>query len=54
MALGLRREEPQQEFWGATSDLPPLEGRVSYRKLDQLLSEAEFDPLIEMLCEVLP
>jgi len=51
MALGRRREEQQQEFWIATSDLPRSVGHVFYRKLNQLLSEAEFDPFIEQLCE---
>jgi transposase len=51
MALGRRREEQQQEFWIATSDLPRSVGHVFYRKLNQLLSEAEFDPFVEQLCE---
>jgi len=51
MALGRRREEQQQEFWIATSDLPRSEGHIFYRKLNQLLSEVEFDPFLERLCE---
>lgn len=51
MALGRRKQERQDEFWIAASDLPRSEGHVFYGKLNQLLREAEFDPYVESLCE---
>jgi transposase len=50
MALGKRRDE-QQEMWVATTSLPKSEGHVFYRKLNQLLAEADFDRSIENLCQ---
>ena len=49
MALGKRKDE-QQEMWVATTDLPKSQGHVFYRKLNQILAEAEFDPMVEKLC----
>jgi transposase len=49
MALGRRRRE-EQEAWVATTDLPKSPGHVFYRKLNQLLAEAEFDSFVEELC----
>ena len=49
MALGRRKRE-QQEMWVATTDLPKSEGHVFFRKLNQLLSEADFDRWVETLC----
>lgn len=49
MALGKRKDE-QQEMWVATTDLPKSPGHVFYRKLNRLLTEAEFDPMVEKLC----
>ena len=49
MALGKRKDE-QQEMWVATTDLPKSQGHVFYRKLNQILAEAEFDPMVERLC----
>jgi transposase len=49
MALGKRREE-QQEMWVATTSLPKSEGHVFYRKLNQLLAEADFDREVEKCC----
>jgi transposase len=49
MALGKRSDE-QQEMWVASSSLPKSQGHVFYRKLNQLLAEAEFDRTIEKLC----
>jgi transposase len=51
MALGRHKDEQQQDFWIATTDLPRSEGHVFYRKLNQLLREAGFDPFVESLCE---
>jgi transposase len=49
MALGKRKDEPQ-EMWVATTDLPKSPGHVFYRKLNRILAEAEFDPMVEKLC----
>ena len=51
MALGRQKKERQQDFWIATADLPRSEGHVFYRKLNQLLRDAGFDPFVETLCE---
>ncbi len=50
MALGRRRNERQQEMWVAAKDLPQSEGHIFYRKLNDLLSEADFDRYVEKLC----
>ena len=50
MALGKRRDE-QQEMWVATTSLPKSEGHAFYRKLNRLLAEADFDRIIEGICE---
>jgi transposase len=50
MALGKRKDE-QQEMWVATTDLPKSPGHVFYRKLNQVLAEAEFDRRAENLCQ---
>ena len=49
MALGKRSDE-QQEMWVATTSLPKSQGHVFYRKLNQLLAEADFDRTVEKLC----
>jgi transposase len=49
MALGKRKDE-QQEMWTATGSLPKSQGHVFYRKLNQLLAEAEFDRTVENIC----
>lgn len=49
MALGRRRRE-EQAAWVATTDLPKSPGHVFYRKLNQLLAEADFDTFVEELC----
>jgi transposase len=46
MTLGKRKEE-QQEMWMATTSLPKSQGHVFYRKLNQLLAEADFDRTVE-------
>ena len=46
MALGKRSDE-QQEMWVATTSLPKSQGHVFYRKLNQLLAEADFDRTVE-------
>ena len=50
MALGKRKNE-QQGLWIASTDLPKSPGHPFYRKLNQLLAEAEFDSWIERLCQ---
>ena len=49
MALGKRKDQ-QQEMWVATTSLPKSEGHVFYRKLNQLLAEADFDREVEKCC----
>jgi len=49
MALGKRNDE-QQEMWVATTSLPRSQGHVFYRKLNQLLAEADFDHTVEGIC----
>ena len=50
MALGKRSDE-QQEMWVATTSLPKSPGHVFYRKLNQLLAEADFDLTVEKICQ---
>jgi transposase len=50
MALGKRQSE-QQEMWVATTSLPRSEGHVFYRKLNEVLAEAGFDPSVEKQCQ---
>lgn len=49
MALGRRKRETQA-LWVATTDLPKSPGHVFYRKLNQVLAEADFDRAVEELC----
>ena len=49
MALGKRKDE-QQEMWIATTSLPKSQGHIFYRKLNQLLAEADFDRTVEGIC----
>jgi len=51
MAMGKRATERQQELWVATMDIPDAPGHPFYRKLNQLLAEHGFDPLVEGLCQ---
>lgn len=51
MAMGKRNTQQQQELWVATSDIPDAPGHPFYRKLNQLLAEHRFDPLVEGLCQ---
>ena len=50
MALGKRRHQ-QQQAWIATTDLPRSPGHPFYRKLNELLIEADFDAWLEVLCQ---
>jgi transposase len=50
MALGKRKRE-EQGLWIATSDLPKSPGHPFYKKLNELLAEANFDRLIEERCQ---
>lgn len=49
MALGKRKRE-QQGLWIATTELPKSPGHPFYKKLNELLAEADFDRWIEKLC----
>ena len=49
MALGKGRAK-QQELWIATQDLPRSPGHPFYDKLNQALTEADFDGYVESLC----
>jgi len=51
MALGKRKDE-QQEMWLATTSLPKSQGHVFYRKLNEVLAEAEFDRTVENICRL--
>ena len=50
MVLGRRRRE-EQAAWVATTDLPKSPGHVFFRRLNQVLAEADFDRRVEALCE---
>jgi transposase len=50
MALGKRKRE-QQGLWVATTDLPKSPGHPFYRKLNEVLAEANFDGWVERLCQ---
>lgn len=49
MALG-RRIPKQSELFVATTELVRVPGHPFYRKLNQVLTEADFDPFVEDLC----
>jgi hypothetical protein len=49
MALGKRKGE-QQGLWIATTELPKSPGHPFYKKLNELLAEADFDRWIEKRC----
>ena len=49
MALGKRKRE-QQGLWIATTELPKSPGHPFYKKLNELLAEADFDKWVEKLC----
>jgi transposase len=49
MALGKRKRE-EQGLWVATTELPSSPGHPFYRKLNEVLGEAEFDSFVETLC----
>jgi transposase len=51
MAMGKRREERQEALFIATDGLAKSPGHPFYRKLNELLAEAEFDRWIERRCE---
>jgi transposase len=51
MAMGKRNTQQQQELWVATTDIPDAPGHPFYRKLNELLAEHGFDPLVEGLCQ---
>jgi len=51
MAMGKRTTQRQQELWIAAPDMPTPAAEPFYRKLNQLLAEYGFDPLVEGLCQ---
>ncbi len=51
MSMGRKSEERQAELFIMADQLPKSVGHVFYRKLNQLLAEAGFDPWVENLCE---
>src|SRR5215207_4831621 len=50
MSMGKRRQRQEALFISAT-DLPRSAGHPFYRRLNQLLAEAQFDSWIERRCE---
>ena len=50
MALG-KSGPKQNEFWVTVAELPTSPGHPFYRKLNAILSEADFDGWVEGLCE---
>jgi transposase len=50
MALGKRKTEWQEELFITADRLPRSPGHVFYRKLNDLLAAAGFDPWVEELC----
>jgi transposase len=51
MAMGKRRQERQESLFITTANLAQGLGHPFYRKLNELLAEARFDPWIERRCE---
>src|SRR5271166_2743724 len=51
MAMGRRQKERQEALFIATDGLAKSSGHPFYRKLNELLAEAEFDRWIERRCE---
>jgi len=51
MAMGKRKTERQQELWIAALDVPTPAAEPFYRKLNEVLAEAGFDPFVEGLCQ---
>ncbi len=51
MSMSRRATERQEEFWISTSDLQSAPGNPFYKRLNELLSEADFDREVEDLCE---
>ena len=51
MALGRRRKQQQQALFIPACAMTRSPGHPFYARLNELLSEAEFDKEIEQLCE---
>ena len=49
--MSRRAKERQETLWVATADMAVAPGNPFYRKLNELLREADFDRKIEELCE---
>ena len=51
MAMGKRRRRARQEtMWVATTDLPRSTGHPFYKRLNQVLVDANFDTFVEAAC----
>lgn len=50
MGLGKRKTERQQDLFVPADALPQSPGHVFYKRLNELLAEAGFDPWVEELC----
>ena len=53
MAIGKRDMERQEELFVPTADLARSPGHIFYERLNAVLAEADFDRLVEELCEPL-
>ncbi len=51
MALGRRRSSHQGELFLTSADLPQSPGHAFYDRLNELLTEADFDRFVEDLCQ---
>jgi transposase len=51
MAMGRRKRERQEPLFGTAGGLPRSPGHPFYRKLNELLAEADFDAWLERRCE---
>lgn len=51
MALGKRRAQREQDLFVPATAMPRSPGHPFYRRLNQLLAEAKFDPHVEGICE---
>ena len=51
MSMSRRARERQESLWIPTTELPVAPGNPFYTKLNELLSEADFDLKVEALCE---
>ncbi len=50
MSMSRRASERQELLWVPTTELPTAPGNPFYTKLNELLSEADFDRKVETMC----